>query len=145
MAVFINKQLERFNLLSSEIDGVYHDAALKMGLSDSAMMVLYTVCSYGDSCFLSDIVHMSGVSKQTINSSLRNLEADGIVYLEAWGARKKKVYLTERGRKLAEATVHRLIAIENGIFDSWSEEEKKLYLDLTQRYLTVLEEKVREL
>lgn len=145
MAVFVNKQLERFNLLSSEIDGVYHDAALKMGLSDSAMMVLYAVCSYGDSCFLSDIIHMSGVSKQTINSSLRNLEADGVVYLETWGARKKKVYLTERGRQLAESTVHRLIAIENGIFDSWTEEEKKLYLDLTQRYLTILEEKVREL
>lgn len=145
MAVFVNGQLERFNLLLSEIDGVYHEAALKMELSDSAMMVLYTVCSHGDSCFLSDITHMSGVSKQTINSALRKLEADGVIYLETWGARKKKVYLTEQGRQLAETTVHRLIAIENSIFDSWSEEEKKFYMDLTQRYLTALEEKVKEL
>lgn len=144
MAVFVNGQLERFNLLVSEIDGVYHDAALKMELSDSAMMVLYTICMHGGSCFLSDIVRMSGVSKQTINSVLRKLEADGILYLETCGARRKKVYLTEHGKGLAETTVHRLIAVENSIFDSWSEEEKKIYMDLTQRYLNALEEKVKE-
>lgn len=42
MEYFANDQLKRFNLLVSEIDVVYHDAALKMGLSDSAFLILYT-------------------------------------------------------------------------------------------------------
>ena len=145
MADEIKSTLERFNLLLSEIDAVYHDAALKMGISDSAMVVLYTVCSMNGDCLINDITRMSGVSKQTINSALRKLEAEDILYLEASGARKKRVCLTEKGKDLAERTVLRLIGIENDIFRSWSAEERKIYMELTQRYLFMLQDRVKEL
>lgn len=139
----MNAQMKHFNLLMSEIDTAYHDAALKLGMSDSAMLVLYTLCSYGGKCMLGDIT--SGASKQTINSALRKLEAEGMVYLENFEGRRKRVYLTEKGRLLAGDTVLRVIEIENEIFASWSDEEKNLYIDLTQRYLTDFKEKVKEL
>ena len=94
MEFFVDAQMKRFNLLTKEIDITYHDAALKLGMSDSAMVILYTVCSYGGECLLSDMT--SGVSKQTINSALRKLEADGVVRSEVFEGRKKKVYLTEK-------------------------------------------------
>lgn len=137
--------LERFNLLMSEMDAAYHDAALKMGISDSAMVVLYTVCSMNGDCLLNDIVRMSGVSKQTINSALRKLEAEGILYLELSGARRKRVRLTQKGQALAKRTVLRLMEIEKDIFQSWSEKERKLYMELTQRYLLMLQDRVKEL
>lgn len=143
MEFYVNEQMQRFNLLTSEIDTAYHDAALKLGMSDSAMLVLYTLCSGGGECMLGDIT--SGASKQTINSALRKLESEGIVYLEAFEGRKKKVYLTEKGRQLARDTVLRVIDIENEIFASWSDEEKRVYVDLTQRYLADFKEKVKEL
>lgn len=87
----------------------------------------------------------SGVSKQTINSALRKLESEEIVYLEVFEGRKKKVYLTEKGRQLAKDTVLRVIKAENEIFASWSDEEKGIYIDLTQRYLTDFKRKVKEL
>lgn len=131
------------NLLISEMDAAYHDAALKLGMSDSSMLVLYTLCSYEGECMLGDIT--SGVSKQTINSALRKLESEEIVYLEVFEGRKKKVYLTEKGRQLAKDTVLRVIKAENEIFASWSDEEKGIYIDLTQRYLTDFKRKVKEL
>lgn len=143
MEFYVNEQMQRFNLLTSEIDTAYHDAALKLGMSDSAMLVLYTLCSGGGECMLGDIT--SGASKQTINSALRRLESEGIVYLEAFEGRKKKVYLTEKGRQFARDTVLRVIDIENEIFASWSDEEKRVYVDLTQRYLADFKEKVKEL
>lgn len=142
MEFYINAQMQRFNLLMSEIDTAYHDAALKLGMSDSAMLVLYTLCSCGGACMLGDIT--SGASKQTINSALRKLEAEGMVYLEVFEGRKKKVYLTEKGRQLAEGTVLRVIEVENEIFSSWSDEEKSIYIGLTQRYLADFKEKVKE-
>ncbi len=143
MEYFANDQLKRFNLLVSEIDTVYHDAALKMGLSDSAFLILYTVCWCDGECLLSDIT--TGASKQTINSALRKLEADNIVYLKAFEGRKKKVCLTEKGYHFAEGTVLQLIGMENEIFDSWSEKEKNIYIELTQRYLSAFREKIKEL
>lgn len=143
MEFYINAQLKRFNLLMSEIDAAYHDAALKLGMSDSVMLVLYTLWSGGGECMLGDLT--SGASKQTINSALRKLEAEGIVYLEIFEGRKKKVYLTETGRQLAQDTVLRVIEAENEIFASWTDEEKRVYIDLTQRYLADFKEKIKEL
>ncbi len=144
MSEFATEKLKRFNYLTGEIEAVYHNAALKFGLSDSAMLVLYAICNNGESCLLSDIIHLSGASKQTINSALRKLEAEGIVYLEAVNGKKKNVCLTKKGWELADRTVIRLLDIENGIFDSWSLEEQELYLTLTHRYLTAFKEKLKE-
>lgn len=141
----IKTKMERLNLLLTEIDAVYHEAALKLGLSDSAMLILYTVCSREGVCPLSDITHTSGVSKQTINSALRKLEAEEVVRLETIGARRKRVCLTEKGKGLAERTVYRLIEVENEILASWSEEEQKRYIELTQRYLNLFKEKLKEM
>ena len=135
---------KRYSYLTSEIEASYHEAALKFRLSDSAMRILYTICLKGEGCLLSDIVHLSGISKQTINSSLRKLEAGGIVHLETADSRKKKVYLTEKGKELAQNSAWRVLEIENEIFDSWSEAERKVYIELTERFLTSFKEKIKE-
>lgn len=145
MKNYVTNDMKRFNHLTSEIDAVYHEAALKLGLSDSAMLILYTICNYGDSCMVSDICHLSGTSKQTINSALRKLETEGLIYLENINGRKKSVHLTEKGKNAAEHTVARLIGMENEVFNSWTETERKMYLDLTQRFLNEMKEKLSQL
>lgn len=145
MAGMIIEEVKRFNYLTSEIDAAYHEAALKLGLSDSAMLILYTICNYGECCQLKDIRALSGISKQTINSALRKLEKEGIVYLEAAGGRRKMVCLTDAGKELSANTVARLIEIENRIYGSWSRADVEKYIELTQRYLTTFKDKVKEL
>ena len=141
----MHTDLKRFSCLTAEIDAVYHDAALRLGLSDSALMILYTVCTYGESCLLYDITRLSGVSKQTIHSALHKLADEGVVYLEPVSGRKKRVCLTETGKAFAEQTVLQVIEIENGIFGGWTEAEREMYIGLTQRYLSAFREKVKEL
>ena len=141
----IKEEMKRYNHLNTEIEGVYHEAAWRLGLSDSAMFILYTICEHDGSCLLGDITRLSGISKQTINSALRKLENDGIVFLEPAGKKKKKVCLTEKGKRTVKDTVCRLIEIENNIFSSWKAQERELYLELTQRYLTALKEGIHEL
>ena len=82
-----SKVMKRFNYLLGEMDAVYHEMALKLGLSDSAMIILYTICDQGDGCLLQNICRYSGMSKQTANSAIRKLEAEGIIYLESAGSR----------------------------------------------------------
>ncbi|MBO5094375.1 MAG: winged helix DNA-binding protein [Lachnospiraceae bacterium] len=137
-------KMRRFNYLSGEIDAVYHETALQFGLSDSAMLVLYAACSNGGSCPIDDICRLSGVRKQTINSALRKLEKEGVVYLEAIDKKRKRVCLTEKGMEMTGRTVARLITIENEIMDAWTQEEYETYLSLTDRYLTALKEKTKE-
>lgn len=145
MNSFTSKDLKHFNHLITEMDAAYHDISLKLGLSDSAMSILYTICNYGESCLLQDICRQSGLSKQTINSALRKLETGNILYLEMAGAKSKRVTLTDAGKALAQKTALQVINTENEIFASWSREDVEKYLELTEDYLTALKEKAKRL
>lgn len=137
--------IRRYNHLEGEINAVYHRISLKLGLSDSAAIILYTICNSGDACPLRDICRLSGLSKQTVNSALRRLEADGAVCLEAAGPRSKTVYLTEAGKLLADRTARRIIQAENEIFAAWPQEDVETYLALTERFLSDIRKKADQL
>ena len=134
---------QHFSYLTSEIDAVYHEASQKLHLSDSAMRILYVLSLKGGNSLLSDVINLSGISKQTINSALRKLERDGIV--ETQGSRTKHIYLTERGEALAQNSALRVLRIEDEILSSWSEAELESYINLTERYLSAFKEKIKEL
>lgn len=141
----ISKEMQRFNHLIGEIDAVYHEIAWKQGLSDSVFEILYTICNYGDCCMLKDICRSCGLSKQTINSALRKLEKDGIVYLKLADSRHKKVFLTEEGKSLTRRTAGAVIEAENEILESWPKEDVEVYIALTRRYLLALQDKAESL
>ena len=137
--------IRRYNHLEGEINAVYHRISLKLGLSDSAAIILYTICNSGDACPLRDICRLSGLSKQTVNSALRRLEADGAVCLEAACPLSKTVCLTEAGKLLADRTARRIIQAENEIFAAWPQEDVETYLALTERFLSDIRKKADQL
>lgn len=136
--------LRRFYCLSNEIDAAYHEAAVRLGLSDSVLLILYILCGSGGG-LLGDIVRLSGISKQTLSSALRRLEADNSIVTETLEGRKKQVRLTQSGRHFAEKTAGRLIQIEDEIFSSWSAADRNAYISLMQRYLSAFKEKAKKL
>ena len=141
----VSADMKRYNYLLGETSAVYHEMALKFGLSDSAMNILYAICDQGDQCALQDICRWSGLSKQTVNSAIRKMEAEGIVYLKSADSRNKNVCLTEKGANLAERTARRILRAENEILASWTEEDVKKYLELTERFLTEIREKAKQM
>ena len=145
MSIIISKELKRYNHLIGEINAIYHEMSLKLGLSDSAMNILYTICEHGTECPLQEICRLSGLSKQTINSSIRKLESEGIVYLESLSPKSKKVCLTEQGKLLAEQTAGQILRTENDIFASWPQEDVERYIALTEAYLLALRKKADKL
>lgn len=145
MHTYPSTAMKRYNHLLGEIDSVYHEMSQKLGLSDSAMIILYTICNSGDKCPLQDICRLSGISKQTINSAIRKLEAENIVYLTPDGAKSKTVCLTDKGKGLAGRTALRILEAENAIFASWSKKDLEQYLALTEKFLAQLREKAQDI
>lgn len=141
----ISKDLKRFNYLFGETGAAYHEMYLKLGMSDSAISILYVVLEHGGSLPLQQIRRCTGLSKQTINSAIRKLEAEDILYLEMAGAKNKTVCLTKKGRIVAEKTAGKVMEAENEIFASWPKEDVDKYLELTEAYLQALKEKAKSL
>ena len=55
MEYHLSRIMKRYNHLLGEINAVYHEMSLRLGLSDSAMIILYTICDVGNSCPLQDL------------------------------------------------------------------------------------------
>ena len=114
------------------------------GLPDSVMGVLYTLCDAGGRCSVREACRLGGMSKQTVNSALRRMEREGLIYLEAAG-RGKDVCLTEAGEGLACRTALRVIQAENQVFAAWPQADVEQYLALTRRFQEALGEKAKEI
>ena len=133
--------LKRLNCLLSEMDAAYHEAAQRQGHNDSTSRILSMPCA----SLARPRRCVPSVRAPVVNSALRKLEADGILYLEPSGARSKRVCLTEAGLRVADATAGRLIRLENSIFDEWPAEDVQQYLGLMERYLQAFRCKLPEL
>lgn len=141
----LKETIYRINYLTEEIDSIYHRASLKLGVSDSVLFVLYMTHTNEGKCPLYDIYKLSGISKQTINSAVRRLESEGVVYLEKHGGKSKLVCLTESGKEYAEKTAGRLFDAEIGVFDDWTSEEIQLYLSLIEKHTASLRNEINKM
>lgn len=131
--------------LTGMIEGVYHEAALKLKLTDSEMDVLYVLAAHEQGCNQSVLYKETGRTKSTINSTVKKMEKEGMLYLTPGAGRNTCVFLTEQGRELMERTVYKIIDMENKIYESWTKEEQQIYLRLNKDYVEKLGKMVKEL
>ena len=60
----------QYTYLAGEINALYHEAAVKTGISDSVQNILYVLCEKDGQCLQSEISKLTGISRQTINSAI---------------------------------------------------------------------------
>lgn len=134
-----------FNKFDKEIDELYHETALKMGISDSAFCIFYILYDLGDGCLQKDICHEAFQNKQTVNSSIRKLVQEEYIYLKQGRGRDKHIFLTEAGKQFVENHIVPVVQKENEAFSALKEEEQKELLRLTNIYIENLRRKLNEL
>ena len=77
--------------------------------------------------------------------ALRGLEGKGILALQQYKGRAKKVVLTEAGREYAAQTAGRLFAAEVCALDAWPTEEINEYICLMEKYVAGLRAQIEQL
>ena len=132
----VTQMLAEYTRLHSEMDGLYHTLAVRAGLSDSALDILYALCVLGDGCLQRDVCALSFTSKQTIHSSIRKLEQDGLLRLQPGQWREVHIRLTPRGSRLIQEKVLPILDLERQAMACLSPEERESFLRLTRQYIS---------
>ena len=143
----ITDYIEQIEQQRKEQDFVYHNAAVKFGLSDTAMWVLYNVYASEDVITQQELCRQCFFAKQTVNTAITNLSKSGYVVLEAIpGTRnQKKILLTQKGAALADQTIKHLIDAESRAYSALSREELDTYLEMTTRLTVSLREETEKI
>lgn len=130
--------------LNKEIDQIYHAMAVRLGLPDSVMALLYSLWEEGDGLTPTQLYAEWSLSKQTGHSALLWLEKRGLIRLDPLpgDGRSKGIFLTDRGRQYAQRAVAPQISAERAAFAKLTREEQAALLALTQKAVTSLKEEM---
>lgn len=141
------KRYQEFISASKEVDDVYHMLALKFGLSDSTMWILCTMREAKRELTQSEIAQEMSMSRQTVNSAIKNLEKQGYLRLEAVsGDRRNKILsFTEEGEAFVKKTVDRMLSLEHQIFANLEVEEQEQLTRILRKYIRYMKEEAEKI
>ena len=92
----LSEMIWKLNRLMAWNRELYHQAAFHLGLTDSEMMIFRALLSEPGPLTQADIARYCFQSRQTINSSLLKMQAQGDLELFQEGQQRKKwIRLTE--------------------------------------------------
>lgn len=131
----IKKYIKQLDEQMKEYDSIYHDFAVRYGMSDTAMWIIYNVSDEAESFTQQDLCRMCYFPKQTVNTALNSLVKNGYAVLEPISGTRnsKRILLTDSGKKLAAQTTNKLKQAEDAAFKAFSDDELKFYLDMSVR------------
>lgn len=118
-----------------ECDSVYHSVAVKYDISDTAFWVLYILAKTETVCTQQDLCKKSFWAKQTINTAVSSMIKRNLIQLESIpGTRnQKQIVLTESGKEFVDHYMVPVVEKEICAYQVLSDEELKLYLEMTKR------------
>ena len=136
------KRYQEFISASKEVDDLYHMLALKFNLSDSAMWILCTMREANRELTQSEIAQEMSMSRQTVNSAIKNLVKQGYLRLEAVsGDRRNKILsFTEEGETFVKRTVDRVLSLEHQVFENLEVEEQEQITQILRKYTRLMRE-----
>ena len=138
---------EKYDILRRKTDEEYGAIINHFGLSGSSMMILWTLSLRERPCTQKEICDEWFENKQTINSAVKRLIAEGIIDIapSAENSREKLLSFTEKGRFLAMRTVGRIIEAERTAFESLSEEEQAEAIRISEKHYEILKREFKKI
>ncbi len=126
--------IEAFRRVDKEITAVYNSVIKRSGISLSEFWILLMV--WDGSSVQKEIARQLCWSKQTVNSACSKLAERGLICLEpsASDRRERQIVLTEKGVEFSRRYIGRMEAVEERIWQGFSLEERRLVVDLLERY-----------
>ncbi len=145
MSTFNDIRISQMRSAKKQEDA-YHGYAVRNNVSDSFLFLMYVFHEDGDGLTQAEIGQILNLPKQTVNSSLKKMEKEGIIRFLADGSdkKKKRVYLTQTGREQMTALIEPLVEAENRAYESLGKEAASLLADLCRRETEALSAQIKK-
>ena len=135
-----NSNYDIYENIRRKTNDEYEAALGGFSVSKSAMMIIWSLYSFGRPCTQKEICNDWLVNKQTVNSAAKKLIEEGYIDIapSPENSREKLLVFTENGKFLAMRTVGKLIEAERRAFEGLSEEEQNEAIRITQKLYEIL-------
>lgn len=143
----VKEQLAALNQLDRKQGELYHRFAVRLGISDTAFWVLYSLCESDEIYTQNSLAELWCIPKQTINSAINVLVKAGYVQLAPIqkARNSKSIHLTEKGSEFYREMILPLFIAEQKAFSRLSETERDTAVALSEKHHLFLKEELGHL
>ena len=126
---------------------VYYKLAAHFGMTETMFDILYFVRENDGGYTQAQLCDSLYLRKQTVNSALKKLEKDGVIYLsqDSGNKKNKTIHYTEKGKELARRIVDPIFELEKRAFERLTPQEREGVLYYGRRHIDVLEDETKKL
>lgn len=107
-----------------------------LGLTEAQPKILYILNGF-EGMVQKDFANLCAIKPSTMTVQLARMEQEGLVRREACyvsgGKKAYRVFLTEKGKAIAESLTDRIQSLEDRSFQGFSEEERVQLLSMLER------------
>ena len=131
-----NELIKRYCSCLQEWNASYEEYARSVGLSYTALSILSALYKT-ENCTQKLLCEQCFLPKQTVNATVTAFYKKGWVRLEEMpeDRRNKTIHFTEEGKAEAERIVSKIRQCEQYSMDNLTEEERRVLLCATQKYV----------
>ncbi len=141
----IQKQLELINQQIKEIASIYKLSLVKFNISENEFWIWYALIIMNEECTQQDIVNNWFISKQTVNTIIKNLVKNNYITLKTMpnNHNKKIICLTKKGRDYGEKIVLPMSSMELKAFGKLTLEDRKKLIEIMSKYIQILKDEAQ--
>lgn len=137
------EQIELLDTCMCRLTELYGEWAKQHGISYNTMNILYSL-NKGTGCTQKQIAEEWMIPKQTVNSTVKNLERNGYICFEtAEGKKEKRILLTETGKAYADHCLKGLYEIEDRSMGKIGERMRNALVESSLAYTEAFEKELR--
>lgn len=144
MQYTINNKVKYLNSMLCEIDNLYQSMLLSKGLSDSEYVVMFAILELGEGCLQKDIADNSYINKKTINSTIKKLEKNGFINLQAGKYPNMHIYLTDNGHEYIKKNIIPILEVEKKVMESIPDIQFESLVKAYSNYMQIFREQVNK-
>lgn len=141
----IQKQLELINQQIKELASIYKLSLVKFNISENEFWIWYALIIMNEECAQQDIVNNWFISKQTVNTIIKNLVKNNYITLKTMpnNHNKKIICLTKKGRDYGEKIVLPMSSMELKAFGKLTLEDRKKLIEIMSKYIQILKDEAQ--
>lgn len=139
------EMLGKISINEKLFNSLYKGASARFALPEGRMWILYFLILSDEAVTQLDIAERLMLPKQTVNSAAAWLAESGYIELQKIeGSKKKRMLLTDSGRRLAESTVEKMLAAECRAVEQMGQEKIEAYLSLYTEFYECMRQQFEE-
>ena len=141
MKKYTESCLEQLAIQEKKFSALYKEAVALFNIPDCSMWILYYLIISDKDITQQDLIKKMLFPKQTINSAVNSLMKKELLNLEVIPntKNKKKLFLTDRGLKLAQNTVLKLREAECRAVENMGKEKMLKFMELYGEFYSELQ------